>query len=190
MDTEKKSVLGKLFGKKTTAILFIIGIAGIALIFISEFIHPASDNSQQAVQTVQNSDIGTYESQTETRLENIIGEINGVGRVKVLVTAERGVENIYEQDNKTTTDKTQQSGGDGSVQTQDNNNTEQSPIIVNNDSGGQQALVKTQIQPQIIGVVVVCDGGDNADVQESVVNAVSTALGLPTNEISIMKMKT
>ena len=59
----------------------------------------------------------------------------------------------------------------------------------NNSSGGEEALLTKQLQPDILGVVVVCDGGSNSDVQESVVNAVSTALGLPTNRISVNEMQ-
>jgi stage III sporulation protein AG len=182
-----KKISGIFAGKKAV-ILLIIGFAGIALIFLSDFIHPSTVNSQQTQNSSVNS-VASFERETENRLENIIGNIDGVGRVKVLVTVESGVENIYEQDNKTTTDKSQQNGGDGSVQTQDNNDNEQNPLVVNNSDGGQQAIVKEQLQPQILGVVVVCDGGGNADVQESVVDTVSTALGLPTNQISVNRMQ-
>lgn len=185
-----KSLGDKLHGKTATVILLVVGIAGMILILLSEFIHPGQASTQTASQSsVSGTDISAYEGTTEQRLESIISNIYGVGRVKVLVTAESGVENVYEQDNKTTTDKTQQNGGDGSVQTQDNENTEQNPTVVNNDSGGQQALVKLQRQPQILGVVVVCDGGGNPDVEENIVDTVSTALGLPTNKISVSRME-
>lgn len=184
-----KNLGEKFHGKKATIILLIVGIAGMLLVLLSEFIHPGFGNTQTASQSSTSStDISTFENTTEQRLQNIISNIYGVGRVKVLVTAESGVENVYEQNNKTTTDKTQQNGGDGSVQTQDNEDTEESPTVVSNDSGGQQALVKLQRQPQILGVVVVCDGGGNPDVQENIVNTVSTALGLPTNQISVSRM--
>jgi len=185
-----KKVSGIIATKKVL-ILLVIGFIGIALIFLSDFIHPGTGNTQQTQQPqqTQNSSVNSFESETENRLESIIGKIDGVGRVEVLVTVESGVENVYEQDNKTTTDKSQQNSGDGNIQTQDNNDNEQNPIVVNNSDGGQQAIVKEQLQPQILGVVVVCDGGGNADVQESVVDTVSTALGLPTNQISVSRMQ-
>ena len=181
-----KNIKSKLSKKTVSTILFIVGLSGIALIFLSDYIHPSSSSSQQT-QSSSNAQ-STYEAQTASRLEDIIGRINGVGRVKVMVTLESGVENIYETDNKGTTDKTQ-NGGDSNTQTQQSNSSESSHVIVDNVSGGQEALLTKQLQPEILGVVVVCDGGGNPDVQESVVNSVSTALGLPTNRISVNQMQ-
>ncbi len=186
-----KKLISKFSGKKTPLILMIIGLAGITLIFLSDFINSGSAKTQQTQQTQQSqgSSVSSFENATETRLESIISKIDGVGRVNVMVTAESGVENIYEQDSKTTTDTSQQKNGDGSTQTQQNNDNEQNPVVVSDSNGGQQAIIEEQIQPQVLGVVVVCDGGGNADVQESVVNTVSIALGIPTNQISVNRMQ-
>lgn len=181
-----KSIKSKLSKKTVTTILLIVGFTGIALIFLSDYIHPLSSSSSQ---TQSSSDSqSTFETQTASRLEDIIGRISGVGRVKVMVTVESGVENIYETDNKGTADNTQ-NGGDSSAQTQQSKSSESSHVIVDNSGGGQEALLTKQLQPEILGVVVVCDGGSNSDVQESVVNTVSTALALPTNRISVSKMQ-
>lgn len=188
-----KEKLGKFSGKKVTTILLIVGFIGIALIFLSDFFHTpnaSSGTSAGSAQQTQYSGDGTnsFEGRTQSRLEDIIGRINGVGRVKVMVTVESGVENIYEKDDKITTDKTQ-NGGDANGQTQQNNSSESSHVIVSNATGGQNALLTKQVQPNILGVVVVCDGAENSDVQESVINAVSTALGIPSNKVSINKMQ-
>lgn len=182
--------ISKMFKGNKAIILCIVGLIGIFLIFLSEFVHPGTQTAASQATSSKDSDITAYENQTESRLEQIISQIDGVGRVKVMVTAESGVENVYEQDNKTTTDKSQQKGNDGSTQTQENDNNEQNPTVVNDSTGGQQPLVKVQRQPQILGVVVVCDGGNNPDVKENVVDSVSTALGLETNKINVCQMKT
>ena len=184
VNPENKGILSKLSDKRITTILIIVGFIGIALIFLSDYFHPSSGTSQQARSSSDSSSV--FETQTAGRLENIIGNINGVGRVKVMVTVESGVENIYVTDNKGAVD-TQNSGGSG--QTQQSGSSESSHVLVNNSGGGQEALLTKQVQPPILGVVVVCDGGSNEDVKESVVNAISTALGLPTNRISVNRMQ-
>lgn len=180
---------GKFFGnipRKTISIAIVIaGIAGILLILLSDLFH-SSGQDQNASSNSQNIS-SNYETVTAQRLEDIIGRISGVGRVKVMVTVESGVENIYETDNKETTNKSQ-NGSDSNTQIQQSNET--SHVIVNGGSGNQQALLTKQIQPQILGVVVVCDGGSNPDVQEAVTNTVSIALGIATNRISVNKMET
>jgi stage III sporulation protein AG len=181
-----KNIASKFSGKKATAILLIVGFVGIALIFLSDCLHTSSAGSQQTQSSSDTSN--AFETQTENRLEGIIGQINGVGRVKVLVTVESGVENIYETDNKSSTGKTQNEGG-SSGQTQQNGSSESSHVIIDDSGGGQEALLTKQLQPEILGVVIVCDGGNNPEVKESVIDSVSTALNLPTNRISINKMQ-
>jgi stage III sporulation protein AG len=181
-----KGIFSKFSGKRATTILLIVGFIGIALIFLSDNFRQPSAGTQQTQSSSGAS--SAFEVQTEKRLEDIIGRINGVGRVKVLVTVESGVQNIYETDSKGSCEKTQ-NGGDSNQQTQQSGSSESSHVIVNRSSGGEEALLTKQLQPEILGVVVVCDGGSNSDVQESVVNSVSTALGLPTNRISVNKMQ-
>ncbi|MGN0577970.1 MAG: hypothetical protein ACI4J4_05070 [Ruminiclostridium sp.] len=41
--------------------------------------------------------------------------------------------------------------------------------------------------PQVRGVIVVCDGGDNIAVKEKVINAVSGVFGISTTRISVIK---
>jgi stage III sporulation protein AG len=181
-----KNVFSKISNKKVTTILVVVGFIGIVLIFLSDFFHSSASNPQQNLSSSDASSV--FETQTASKLEDIIGKINGVGRVKVMVTVESGVENIYETDNKASTDNTQ-NGGDSSGQTQENKSSESSHVIIDNQGGGQEALLSKQIQPEILGVVIVCDGGSSSDVKESVTNAVSTALNLPTNRISVNRMQ-
>ena len=183
---DAKGIFGRISKNKFTAVLVIVGFIGIALIFLSDFFHTSSTASQQNVSS--SDSMSSYECKIQSRLEDIISRINGVGKVKVMVTVESGVENVYEKDNKITNDKTQ-NGGDQSGQTQQNSTSESSHVILSNQNGGQDALLTKQVKPDILGVVIVCDGGSNPDVQENVLDAVSTALGISSDKISISKMQ-
>jgi stage III sporulation protein AG len=82
-----KKLLGdKLSGNKAPYILLIIGFIGIALIFLSNIFQPSSKNSGQTQTSSDTSN--AFEINTEQRLESIIGKIDGVGRVKVMVTVQ------------------------------------------------------------------------------------------------------
>ena len=41
--------------------------------------------------------------------------------------------------------------------------------------------------PEIRGVIVVCDGGDNIIIREKVISAVSGAFGISTTRVSVIK---
>ncbi len=47
-------------------------------------------------------------------------------------------------------------------------------------------LVSTRT-PEIRGVIVVCDGGDNIIVREKIISAVSGAFGISTTRVSVIK---
>lgn len=171
-------------------ILLAVGATGVALILISEIFWPqgAAKQTVSPAATSSSDSMDSYASKVESRLQNILVRINGVGNVKVMVTVQSGVENVFEQNNKESSDKSQDTTSEGDSQTKDDNNDEHDPAIVQNDGGGQQALLKTQIEPKVQGVVVVCEGGGDPAVCEDVVDTVSTALGIPTNHITVNKM--
>lgn len=181
-----KKIKDKLFSPAGTKILLIAGFAGILLIFLSNFI-PVGSGKPAAAVSSSSSGLDGDSGNLETKLEKILSDISGVGRAEVMVTFQSGAQNVYEQDQKQTTDRTTQSQLNGGTQLTENNDNEQKPVILNGDSGGQQALVKTRLAPQVKGVVVVCDGGNNPDVQEAVVNAISAALDLPSDHICVTK---
>lgn len=172
-------------GKKGTTILLIAGLAGMVLILLSTMWPSSAGKSSRSSSSAISSD--EYAAKLQKQLESIIGKIDGVGRVQVLVTVESGVQYVYEQNQKSASDKSSTSQTDGGTQTQENNSNEQNPVIVDNASGGQSPLVRTELQPAVKGVVVVCDGGDNATVKENVTDAIMTALDLPSTHISVSK---
>lgn len=176
---------GTLFGSKGSSILLFAGMAGIFLIFLSQF-WPSSSSSKQTSSTTSKTNATAYAAQLEGSLRSIIGNIQGVGRVKVLVTLESGVQYVYEQNQKSTNNQTQTSGDN--AQTQQNTNTEQDTVLADNGSGAQQPLIKTEMQPSVKGVVIVCDGGNDPTVQEEVLQTVMTALDLSATSISISPM--
>ena len=65
--------------------------------------------------------------------------------------------------------------------------TEQTYILIDG-AGGEQPLVTAELEPQVKGVVVVCEGGDQPDVVGKVVDAVKVALDISSTRISVSKL--
>lgn len=177
----------KLTGKNAPVILVIIGFIGIALIMLSDFAAKPAKNASSATSS-GSSNTEAYAASTEKKLSEIIGKIDGVGRVKIMVTVGSSEQNVYEQSQKSTDDTTVASQSDGSTQKQSNTGNEQTPVVMDNGSGGQSALVKTQLQPTILGVAVVCDGGGDAEVQEHIIDTIMSILDVSSDHISVCKM--
>ena len=55
-------------------------------------------------------------------------------------------------------------------------------------SDGKEALIKTQIEPKVKGVVIVCSGGEQALVQQRVIDAVTIALDIDSSKVCVTKL--
>ena len=112
----------------------------------------------------------------ETRLEQILSQVSGAGNVRVLLTQERGETSVYQLDRQEVTDG-------------DRREIRQDTVTVTGSDRQQEGLLTQVEAPRYRGAVVVCQGGDNPTVRLSVVEAVSGATGLPSNRITVLKMK-
>lgn len=91
----------KLFdGGKVRRIIIIAGIAGIALIFLSNFVD--FGKSSNAVREEEFS-VTTYSTQIQNDLQSVISRIEGAGKTEVLLTMENSVEYVYLKDSTTKT---------------------------------------------------------------------------------------
>lgn len=100
---ENKNIekLKKLFGsEKTRKIIVMVGLIGIALLFISSYVDfgSSSDDIKEGEFSVK-----TYSTEIEKDLQTVISQIEGAGETKVLLTMENSVEYVYLDDSTTKT---------------------------------------------------------------------------------------
>ena len=105
-------------------------------------------------------------------LEEILGKIQGVGKVKVLLTQEQGERTVYVYD--------QSSSGDS---------VRSDAVIITDSERTQGGMIAQVIPPVYLGAIIVCEGGDTPTVRLAVVEAVCDATGLSADKISVWKMK-
>ena len=108
----------------------------------------------------------------EEDLARILTRIRGAGRVEVLLTEYAGTETLYQTDADRTADSLRED-----------------TVVVSDRERGESGLVRQVIPPRYMGAVVVCQGGDNPAVKLAILEAVSRATGLKSNQISVLKMK-
>lgn len=103
-------------------------------------------------------------------LTEILSQIDGVGKVSIMLTWETGEEYIYQTD------------ASGSAEQWDT-------VTITDQDRAEQGLIQKTIAPKYRGAIVVCEGAENVAVRLSVIEAVSDATGLSTDRISVLKMK-
>ena len=112
----------------------------------------------------------------QEQLSNILSCVSGAGRVEVMLSVSEGEEIVYQTDDNITT---------GS-----NSETNNKKIVTVTDAErNQQGLIKQTIPATYKGVIVVCQGADDASVRLNIINAVSRVTGLGSDKISVLKMK-
>ena len=115
----------------------------------------------------------TAETDLEQRLQEILGEIQGVGEVRVLLTESSGEAYSYQED--------EQMSSEGVV-------TRRETVIIRDENRGETGLIRETHAPTYRGAVIVCQGGDNALVKLAVIEAVGDVTGIPSSRISVLKM--
>lgn len=141
-----------------------------------------TDNTQSSLSDVDsNSDI-------EERLANILSNIKGVGKVKVLITYSQTSQIIplYDEDSSvSTTEETDSGGGTRIV----NENSTKKEIIYEDNNGVKTPITQSIINPKIEGAIITAQGATNAEIKTNIVQAVEAATGLATYKIQVFEME-
>lgn len=153
------------FLKKYRYVILVV-ILGIVLMSI-----PGKKEKQS--ETVPDASAVSWTDPTE-ELTRILSQIQGAGKVKVLLTLSAGEKTVYQTD----TDGGSASGG-----------VRHETVIVTDGDRAQHGLIQQIQYPQYRGAVVVCQGADQPAVKLAITEAVSNATGLGTDKISVLKMK-
>ncbi|MEA4965739.1 MAG: hypothetical protein VB055_07955 [Oscillospiraceae bacterium] len=110
----------------------------------------------------------------EERLAALLSQVEGAGRVCVMLTVRAGEETVYQTDSST-----EQNDEDGSK------SVEVTTVL----TGSDEPVTTKILSPVYLGAVVVAEGGDLASVRLNLVSAVSSLTGLGADKITVMKMK-
>ena len=135
--------------------ILLVVMAGLVLMLLPE--HSKEPETVAAVVPEEN---------LQSKLEEILGRVEGAGKVAVLLTEYRGAEIFY------------QTEGD-----------DERTVLVTGTDRSETGLVRTTQSPVYQGAVVVCQGADSPAVRLAVVEAVSNATGLGTDRITVLKME-
>ena len=145
---------------------------------------PAETEDDAAEQT------SDYGDRIERELEGILQYMEGVGKVRVMVTLQSGGEEIVEKDRPAArTNSTENDSTGGSRSTSDMD-TDETTVYITDSNGTQTPYVRRRDNPRIEGVVVTASGGGNAAVQKNIKRSIQALFGIDENRIVVVKMKT
>ena len=154
--------------------LLLLALAGVVILLLPPF------GEKRGQDTPLSTEASGYSLlQTRQEMEEILGQIDGVGRVRVMLTVASGGERIYQGNREVSY------SGPASAPEDYESVTE--TVLLNRGSGQQEALQTQELYPAYVGALVVCDGAGNAATVLKVKEAVSVLTGLGTDSISVVK---
>ena len=145
----------------------LVALAGVVLMLL-----PGKKDSMPDVETAEGETFSLEE--TERRMAEVLGAMDGVGRVQVMLTLKNGPELELAED----ADDTDR---DGELRRQ------REPVTLNRGSGYQDVVVTRETYPVYLGAVVVCQGAGSGGVRLAVTEAVAALTGLPADRITVVQ---
>lgn len=123
-----------------------------------------------------------YAYELEKKLEKILGQIKGAGKVNVMVTLDETTEKIPAVNKTENQEKTNEEDSQGGVREIKREDSSVQVVTKGNDGS---ILVLKEIKPKVKGVIVVAEGAYDIEVKEQLYEAVKTALGISGNKVEV-----
>ena len=182
-------------GKKIGVIrLGLLIVAGLVLL-IASFDGKEEHKTQTQINT-QNEEkqsgeqhLNTYIENMETRLTNVLSQVDGIGKVQVMITAKATQEKVVLKDApyKKTTVKEEDSTG--ATRESKETTSEEGTILEKQQDGSESPYITKELQPEIEGVVVIAEGAAQKQIEAEINDAVVALFSVPSHKIKVMKMK-
>mgnify|MGYP005754304325 FL=1 len=118
------------------------------------------ENTQETDQGLQEQD---WQTKMEERLVEVLEQVQGVGKAEVFLTCEGTQEKVVEKDETET-------------------------VYERDSRGNQTPYVSAEIYPQVTGILVVAQGGDDPVVIQNIQEAVQVLFQVEAHKIKVMKM--
>ena len=126
-----------------------------------------------------------YVQHLETRLEELLSQVEGAGAVRVMITVRTSKEKIVLKDENSVQEITTEQDGAGGIRTITQTEKQEESVMKQAD-GEELPYVTKELEPEIEGVVVLTEG---TNVNLDMVEAVQALFDLPVHKIKILKMK-
>lgn len=187
--------------KKVVENCIIIIVIGIILIIAGGTLFKKKDNNQSQGYLKENrlntgSDeasikiIKDSENYTmEEKLESILSQISGAGKVSVMITYASGSEKIPVYDIRKSESDTNEEDDRGGSRVITQRDSEEKVAYEEVQSGTRKPIIIKEKEPEVKGVVIVADGASEPVVRENLVRAAQTLMDVPVHKVQVFSRK-
>ena len=172
--------------------LLIGGLAGVLLLVIAIPVEKKADIGEGQEQGQEQDagqgsyeDMGDYAKRMERRLKKILGDMEGVGKVEVMITLKDEGEQLVEKDTSRNSENTQEVSGE-TTRTNTQHQSQEETVYSSGNDG--EPFVAKEVAPCVEGVLVVAEGGGNSQVAKNISDAVLALFPVEVHKIKVVKM--
>ncbi|HBA97522.1 MAG TPA: hypothetical protein DCZ23_05380, partial [Lachnospiraceae bacterium] len=180
--------LGEIIQKIGLPRIIIIILAGIVLVVTSVADKKEKDNASDDIYYTKNTDkaasipetlsesaaldaMAEYTAREEKKLEEVLGEVEGIGKVKVMITLASSEERMTLQNTDNTENSTDENDMRGGSRKKQEYSSKSENVIISSD-GGEHPYVVQVNSPRIEGVAVVAQGAGTGKKDSEIIDAV------------------
>ncbi len=162
---------------------------------ISDGLLPGNSGKRNT-DTAENEDAGkglytesmeAYEEYLERRLEAALEYVEGVGRAEVVITLKSSGQKIVEKDLSSGSQTSSEEDQNGGTRETEDMSSDRTSVYAQGSDGSRKPYVSKEMTPEIEGVLVIAEGGDNALVIQNITEAIQALFGVEAHKIKIMK---
>ena len=139
-------------------------------------------------EVIEREALSAYVSSMEHSLEEILSTMEGAGEVRVMIALASSGEAVVEKDTSFTVNSSTQVDAEGGSHNTASTVETAETVYTTRGSGVSTPYVRQVIYPQIEGVIVSAQGGDNQKINKNITEAIQALFGIDVHKIKVIKM--
>ena len=168
-----QNLIDKIRQDKKLTIVLLIGVVGVVmLIFVRSDSETKTSPEKSEMTTAATYSTYDIEKIFENKLTEIISQINGAGKTSVVVSVASSGEYVYAKNIKTESDN-------------DSMSEDSEIVIYESQNGVDEGLVISIKSPDVIGVAIVCEGGESSVVKAEITKLVTSLFGIGADRVYV-----
>jgi len=197
MDMKGKQAVREIIQKIGVTRLVILVLAGVMLLVLSlpSDATPYQEQEEQEESKNEGQEgsamlraMEQYARNQEKATEEILSQVEGIGKVKVMLTLASSEEKITLQDGNVTDEDISQSSQASGNRKDSKHQSSQESVLVKRDGTESPYVVQVQ-SPVVEGVVVVAQGVESSKKETEIIEAIQALFPVEAHKIKVMKME-
>jgi len=188
----KEKILTKIqsIKKDQLVIGLMVGLLLVIIAIPTKSSSPAStEDTTEKPSVLTELQADSIESQFESRLAEILCNVQGVGNVSVMLTINSKGETIVEKDVSKTEKTSLETDSTGGTRNTTEIASDEVTVYLEDENGKQIPYVIKELEPTVEGVIVIAEGGDNPVVVKEISEAIMALFSVQAHKIKVMKME-